>query len=48
MNFGIGIGELLISFLAILWSLALPIAIIFLLYKIYDRLKNIEELLKKD
>jgi hypothetical protein len=45
---GFGIGELLVSFIAVAFSLALPLGIIFLLYKIYMKLKNIEEQLKKN
>jgi len=45
---GFGIGELLVSFIAVAFSLALPLGIIFLLYKIYIKLKNIEEQLKKN
>ena len=45
---GFGIGELLVSFIAVAFSLALPLGIIFLLYKIYMTLKNIEEQLKKN
>ncbi len=45
---GFGIGELLVSFIAVAFSLALPLGIIFLLYKIYMKLKSIEEQLKKN
>ena len=45
---GIGIGELLVSFIAVAFSLALPLGILLLLYKIYIKLKNIEEQLKKN
>ena len=45
---GFGIGELFVSFLAVAFSLALPLGIVFLLYKIYIKLKNIEEQLKKN
>ena len=45
---GFGIGELLVSFIAVAFSLALPLGIVFLLYKIYIKLKNIEEQLKKN
>jgi hypothetical protein len=45
---GFGIGELLISFIAVMFSLALPLGILFLLYKIYFKLKSIEEQLKKN
>ncbi|HLO15926.1 MAG TPA: hypothetical protein VK206_13920 [Anaerolineales bacterium] len=44
---GFGVGELIVSFIAVAFSLALPIAILFLLYKIYVKLKSIEEHLKK-
>lgn len=48
INMGFGIGELLVSFIVVVLSLALPLAILFLLYKIYVKLKDIEEQLKKD
>ncbi len=47
INMGFGIGELLVSFIIVVLSLALPVAIVFLLYKIYVKLKDIEEQLKK-
>jgi hypothetical protein len=45
---GFGIGELFVSFIAVALSLALPLGILFLLYKIYIRLNSIEEQLKKN
>jgi hypothetical protein len=45
---GFGIGELFVSFIAVAFSLALPLGILFLLYKIYAKLKSIEEQLKKN
>jgi len=45
---GFGIGELIVSFLVIVFSVALPLGVLFLLYKIYTKLSNIEKLLKKD
>jgi hypothetical protein len=45
---GFGIGELFVSFIAVAFSLALPLGILFLLYKIYIKLKSIEEQLKKN
>ena len=45
---GFGIGELLVSFIAVAFSLALPLGILFLLYKIYTKLKSIEEQMKKN
>ncbi len=48
INMGFGVGELLVSFIVVVLSLALPLAILFLLYKIYVKLKDIEEQLKKD
>jgi hypothetical protein len=45
---GSGIGELFVSFIAVAFSLALPLGILFLLYKIYIKLKSIEEQLKKN
>ena len=43
-----GIAEFLVSFIAVGLSLALPLGILFLLYKIYVKLKSIEEHLKKN
>ena len=48
INSGFGIMEIIISFIAVVFSLALPLGILFLLYKIYIKLKSIEELLKKN
>ncbi len=45
---GFGIGELFVSFIAVAFSLALPLGILFLLYKIYIKLKSIEEQMKKN
>jgi hypothetical protein len=45
---GFGIGEFFVSFIAVAFSLALPLGILFLLYKIYIKLKSIEEQLKKN
>jgi hypothetical protein len=46
MNPGFGLMEMLISFVVVVFSVGLPLAILFLLYKIYTKLKNIEEQLK--
>lgn len=46
--FPFGIGEILISFIAVAFSLALPLGILFLLYKIYVKLNSIEEQLRKN
>lgn len=43
-----GIGEMLISFIVVFVSLALPLGILFFLYKIYAKLNSIEEQLKKN
>ncbi len=48
INPGFGIGELPVSFTVVALSLALPLAILFFLYKIYNKLKSIEDLLKKN
>lgn len=48
INPDIGVVELLVSFIVLAFSLALPVAILFLLYKIYMKLRNIEEHLKKN
>lgn len=45
---GFGIGELLTMLIAVMFSLALPAAILFVLYKIYIKLRNIEEHLRKN
>jgi len=41
-------GQLLTDFITVAVSLALPLGGVFLLYKIYIKLKNIEEQLKKN
>ena len=46
--FPFGIGEILISFITVAFSLALPLGILFFLYKIYVKLNSIEEQLKKN
>jgi hypothetical protein len=48
MNPSFGILEIIISFIVVVFSIALPLGIIFLLYKIYNKLKSIEEELKKN
>ena len=45
---GFDIGNLVSSFIVVAFNLALPVAMLFLLYKIYVKLKNIEEALKKN
>ena len=47
VNTSIGIVELFVIFIAAILSLGLPLAMLFLLYKIYIKLKDIEEQLKK-
>jgi len=44
----IGPVELLISCLVGLLSLGLPVVMLVFLYKIYNKVKSIEELLKKE
>ncbi len=44
----IGLGEVFVIFIVTVLSLALPLGILFLLYKIYTKLKDIEEQLKKN
>jgi hypothetical protein len=48
INPGFGIMEIVVSFIAVAFSLALPLGILFLLYKIYIKLTSIEEQLKKN
>ena len=48
VNMGIGVVELLVALVAAVFSLALPIAILVLLYRIYTKLKDIEEQLRKN
>lgn len=48
MTTGFGLGELLIGFIVVVFNLALPLAILFLLYKIYLKLQEIEKYLKKN
>ena len=45
---GFGLGEILFTLIAVMFSLGLPLGILFLLYKIYSKLSSIEELLKKN
>lgn len=42
-----GIAELLVSIIALLFSIGLPLAILFALYAIYKRLKSIDEHLRE-
>ena len=44
----IGFGEVLVIFIVAVLSLAFPLGILFFLYKIYTKLKGIEEQLKKN
>ena len=48
VNPGFGLIEIVVSLIAVALSLALPLAILFLLYKIYSKLTSIEEQLKKN
>lgn len=48
INPGFGVIEVVVSFIAVAFSLALPLGILFLLYKIYSKLTSIEEQLKKN
>ncbi len=48
INTGIGVVELFVIFLVAVLSLGLPLAVLFLLYKIYVKLKDIEEQLRKN
>jgi hypothetical protein len=48
INPGFGIMEIVVSFIVVAFSLALPLGILFLLYKIYIKLTSIEEQLKKN
>jgi hypothetical protein len=43
-----GIPELLVSCIAGLLGLGLPVAILVFLFMIYNKLKSIEDLLKRD
>jgi len=45
---GFGVGELLVGFIEVAFSLAFPVALLFILYRIYIKLRNIEEYLKKN
>lgn len=47
VNMGMGIVEFLVVLVVAVFSLALPVAILVILYKIYTTLKGIEEELKK-
>lgn len=47
INPDFGITQFIVSFIEVAFSLALPIAILFILCKIYVRLKSIEEYLSK-
>jgi len=42
-----GLGEFLTDFIVVVFYLALPVAGLFILYKIYGKLKDIDEHLKK-
>ena len=44
----VGIVEILLSCIAGLFGVGLPVAMLVFLYMIYNKLKSIEELLKKD
>jgi len=40
--------ELIVSFIAVVLGLAFPVTILVILFAIYNKAKNIEELLKKN
>ena len=44
---GLGLGELIVSAFVVVVTLAVPLAILFLLYKIYKKVRNIEEQVRK-
>lgn len=44
----IGIVELIVSFVMVVFTIAIPVGILILLYLAYKKLGNIEELLKKN
>ncbi|GER79875.1 MAG: hypothetical protein JETCAE02_19020 [Anaerolineaceae bacterium] len=46
INFGFGMGELAVILINVILLLGVPLAIIVLLVRIYQKLKNIEERLK--
>jgi hypothetical protein len=48
MTPSIGIAELLISLIAAICGLVIPIGIIYFLFVIYKKVSNIEEMLKKN
>jgi hypothetical protein len=41
--FGIGIGELIVIFFVVIFTIGVPVAILYLLVKIYLKVKKIEE-----
>jgi preprotein translocase subunit SecD len=48
INPSFGLMEIIFGLIAVTLSLALPLAILFFLYKIYIKLKSIEEHLKNN
>ena len=48
INPDFGMTQFIVSFIEVAFNLALPIAILFMLYKIYVKLKSIEEHLKQN
>lgn len=48
INPDFGITQFIVSFIEVAFNLALPIAMLFILYKIYVKLKSIEEHLKQN
>ena len=46
INPDFGMAELIVSFIEGAFSLALPVAILLIMYKIYVKLKSLEEHLK--
>jgi hypothetical protein len=43
-----GIAEVVVSCVVGLFSIGLPVALLVFLYMIYNKVKNIEEMLKKE
>lgn len=48
MNPNVGVVEIIISCVVGLIGIALPVAMLVFLYMIYNKVKSIEELLKKE
>lgn len=45
-NFGVGISELVIVSFILLWQIGLPLAVVYVIFRLWQRLRTIEQTLE--